>query len=306
MSLQVIEHISNQRILFSPLNWGLGHVARSIPILQKLLEQGNHILVACDGDQHKVYIGYFPNLEFITREGYPFRFSANGNFALDLFRSIPKLISFAQSEVDFVEDLCQIKKIDLVVSDHRYFFRAKKTKSIFITHQITLPLPWHLKLAQVLHTKWLNKFDEIWILDNRKNQFAGKLSQGKTKINQVFLGPVSRFEKSISALKSGVLIVVSGPEPYAAQFYTDRKAKLKHGEKIVYQGKIETLDTIREISWKELDEEIVKTKLLVSRSGYSTIMDSHFLKCETEFYPTKGQWEQEYLFDLINNSQKNI
>mgnify|MGYP003667297554 CR=1 FL=1 len=300
MSIEAIEHISNKRILFSPLNWGFGHVSRSIPILQKLIDNGNSVIVACNENQRKVYEEYFSNLEFVIWEGYPFRFSGKGNFALDLFRSLPNLISFGRKEMNFVERFCQTVNVDLVISDHRYFFRSKKIKSIFITHQITLPLPAYLKFAQRIHLQMINKFIEIWILDTKEHSFAGKLSEGKTKPKQVFLGPVSRFRECEDIQKSGTLILISGPEPYANKFYLEQKSKLKQNDKIVYNGKMETLNSSKELRWKDLDEEMIRTKKLVSRSGYSTLMDVHFLKCDSEFIPTKGQWEQEYLKNLPN------
>jgi hypothetical protein len=298
MSLKVIEHISNKRILFSPLNWGLGHVSRSIPILEKLINQGNELFVACDRNQRRVFDEYFPKLQYVDWKGYPFQFSGKGNFTSDLFRSFPKLLVFGRREKQFVEQFCQSEKIDILLSDHRYFFQNKKTKSIFITHQISLPLPWYLKLGQQMHIRLVNKFDEIWILDNEDHHFAGKLSKGRTKARQLFLGPVSRFVSTPVSTKSGTLILISGPEPYASQFYRDQKSKLKQNEKIVYQGRIETINSSEKITWKDLDKELLQAEKLISRSGYSTIMDAYFLKCDTVFYPTKGQKEQEYLAEL--------
>lgn len=301
MSIIAIEYISNKKILFSPLNWGFGHVARSIPILEQLLKQGNTFVVACDENQRKIYEEYFAKLQYVHWQGYPFYFSSKGNFALDLLRSFTKLSAYGRKEIDFVDQYCTTKKIDIVLSDHRYFFRSKRVKSIFITHQISLPLPWYLNMVQGIHNRLINKFDEIWVLDTEEHIFAGKLSCGKTKTNQLFIGPVSRFSNLEGAPKTGTIIIVSGPEPYAKQFYLEQKSKLKTGDKIVYQGKIESLNSVKLITWKELDAEILQAEKIISRSGYSTIMDVHFLKCETELIPTKGQWEQEFLASYMNN-----
>jgi hypothetical protein len=302
MALETIAHIKGKRILFSPLNWGFGHVSRSIPIIEKLLLQKNSITIACNENQEKIYKEYFKEIKFVRLEGYPFQFSGSGNFALDLLKSMPKLISFGKREKEFVNEYCSEETVDLILSDHRYFFRSSKVESIFITHQITLPLTWYLKLAQKMHMKWLNAFHEIWVIDDEKHSFAGKLSEGLTQIPQRFLGAVSRFSSSKATLKSGTIVLISGPEPYAEEFYNEQYSKLKTGDRIVYEGKLETIDSIQDISWKELDTLLIGAEKIISRSGYTTLMDVHFLKCKAEFHPTKGQWEQEYLSNYLDKS----
>ena len=295
MSLEAINHKSNKRILFSPLNWGFGHVSRSIPILEKLVNQDNEIVIACSEGQQKIYLEYFPTVKFIRWDGYPFRFSGNGNFALDILKSMPKLLTFGKKEKEFVENTCRNENIDLVLSEHRYFFRSEVIPSIFITHQVTLPLTWHLKMAQRIHVKWMNFFSEIWILDNENHSYAGDLSRGELKVQKRYLGPVSRFSGKVSSSKNGHVILVSGPEPYAEQFYNEQFRILKPEDKIVYGGKLETIDSVNDITWKELDEILLGAEKIIARSGYSTIMDIHYLGCRFDLHPTKGQWEQEYL-----------
>jgi len=39
----------------------------------------------------------------------------------------------------------------------------------------------------------------------------------------------------------------------------------------------------------------LKTKLVIARSGYSSLMDFSRLRCKTLLIPTPGQTEQEYL-----------
>jgi UDP:flavonoid glycosyltransferase YjiC (YdhE family) len=35
-----------KRVLIAPLDWGLGHTARCIPIIQELLQQGHQVIFA--------------------------------------------------------------------------------------------------------------------------------------------------------------------------------------------------------------------------------------------------------------------
>ena len=73
----VPEQISNAKIIFSPLNWGMGHVSRSIPILQQLLQQNNSIIVFCSAEQERIYTEYFNELHYERHEPYDFSFQAD-------------------------------------------------------------------------------------------------------------------------------------------------------------------------------------------------------------------------------------
>ena len=46
------------------------------------------------------------------------------------------------------------------------------------------------------------------------------------------------------------------------------------------------------------DQAILHAEKVISRSGYSTIMDLYFLDCDSELHATNGQREQEYLLHL--------
>ncbi len=299
--MEALQNIRNERILFSPLNWGWGHVSRSIPLLKRLSDQGNEILIACDEKQREIYNDYLPNIKTIPWEAYPFHFRGNGNFGFDLLFSMRKLRRFGKKEKKKIEKVVLEQRISLVIGDHRYFFRSDSVPSIFVTHQLNLPLPWYMKLGQRLHDNYIAQFSQIWIVDDEKNSYAGNLSRPKVALTSKckFIGPLSRFQgKEISIDKKWTTILVSGPEPYAKQFYVQQKQKfgeLKELQCIIYNGRIEDLSGQRGISWREIDERLLETKKLLARSGYSTIMDVAFLKCEVELYPTPGQWEQEYL-----------
>ena len=81
------EEINDKKILFSALNWGMGHVARSISIIDKLLQQGNQVTIAASNYQRQIYASYFPSINFVLHEDYPFNFGAKGNFGFDLIKN---------------------------------------------------------------------------------------------------------------------------------------------------------------------------------------------------------------------------
>ena len=113
---------------------------------------------------------------------------------------------------------------------------------------------------------------------------------------------MSRLEgMEMPAEKSKTVVLVSGPEPYAEQFYAEQKRNFKNlSDEIVfiYNGKREIADEVKPVDWLEIDQILLSAKKIIARSGYSTLMDVHFLDCEVEWHPTKGQWEQIYLKEI--------
>ena len=300
--------IRNKRILFSALNWGMGHVSRCIGLIQQLEKNGNVILIACDSAQKSVFEEYFPSLLYLNHEGYPFRFNGKGNFEMDLVGCFPILRKRMSKEVEEVTTYLSQNKIDLIISDHRYGFRNDNTTSIFITHQLNLPVKWYASFIQKWHEKLMTKFNFIWVMDFDDNRLAGNLSKKKKGLPADFIGPYSRFmfQENMMNQNGGEVLIASGPVIYAKQFVDEQLPFLnKDDAQVIAASSIEIPNEWVRVSnqWKAQDVVIMNASKIISRSGYSTIMDLHFLKKSFEMYPTKGQAEQEYLAKINRTSE---
>lgn len=299
-----INQISNKRILYSPLNWGMGHVARSIALIDELLSNGNKLFIACDRKQRAVYETYFNDITFIDHQGYPFRFKGKGRFGTDLLMRLGPLQERLNREKKEAEDYVVQHNIDLVISDHRYGFYSEEVPSVFLTHQVHLPLKWYQFAASMLHKKYLKKFSEYWILDYKDSRLAGKLSYGDGSGKEQYIGPYSRFKLYKDRPKKDIdeLLIASGPKIYAQQLIDKvlNETADKGNLVIICEDQLVVPDDVRRIngSWKDKDAAILRAKKLISRSGYSTIMDVDELNVPAKYYSTPGQLEQEYLADL--------
>ena len=291
--------IHNKRILISPLNWGWGHVARCVPLIHQLKEQGNVLFVACSSEQRGIFEEYLEEVRYIDHAGYPFKFRGKGAFALDMYRSRKALKKRLFEEVKQVEQYVRDHSIDLVLSDHRYGFHSSVVPSIFITHQINLPLPRWLFVIQNMHERFMRKFTNWWIMDFEENLLAGKLSRSKNS-KAIFVGPYSRFMMydRIEPPKKceGKVFIASGPEVYAEQFIVQNERMISDSDALVESVGLHSK------SWRDFDRKILDAETLVARSGYSTIMDLYFLKKRAELSPTPGQAEQIYLYNLHKES----
>ena len=144
-----ISAVQNKKILFSCLNWGMGHVSRSIGLLHNLLGQGNKIIVAGSSDQLRIFKTYFPDIQALELDGYPFEFENYNSFQKAIWKQKWQLKKFMNYEKKWVEEKVREFKIDIVLSDHRYGFRSDNCNSIFISHQINLPLKGIYKFFQL-------------------------------------------------------------------------------------------------------------------------------------------------------------
>ena len=297
-----------KNVLISPLNWGMGHVSRSIALIAKLRDQNNRIIFAGDQDQVRMVRSYFDDLIFLEHEGYPFRFGDKGNFGLDLAFSYPSLNKRLKQEIIQVNDLVKEYFIDLVISDHRYGFYSSLVPSIFLSHQVNLPVRWHEQWVQKIHHNLISKFSAIWIPDYPDSRLSGDLSKDANKFNPHFIGPLSRFEHVEESRMKDIssLLLISGPEVYGEKFMRS-KLEAKDSEMplvlvspLIKEKYPDDDRIVATVNWKETDGFLIRTKKIIAPSGYSTIMDLEFLKIEAELHPTPGQREQEYLFKLWN------
>lgn len=305
------KEIFNHRILLSPLNWGMGHVSRCIPLLDLLVKNQNEIFIAADKAQQNILKNYFPDLTYFDHEGYPFRFGSKGNFNADLLMQFMPLKKRLKNELIEVDRIVEENSIDIVISDHRYGFRSKKVLSICLTHQLNLPIRWYEGWVQRTHSNYLSQFDEIWVPDFENSELSGDLSLNKANMKVSYIGPLSRFSLYDPPTNKDLdnVIIVSGPEVYAKQFINEQLEMHKDStgsilliatKDIVPSQANSSIKFQASDDWKKCDELILRAKKITSRSGYSTLMDLAILKTPFSISPTPGQREQEYLFRLWN------
>jgi hypothetical protein len=314
--------IKNKHILLSPLNWGMGHISRCIPLIDLFLKNGNTVFVAGEKDQQQILQQYFPKITYIDHEGYPFKFGSQGNFAMDLAKQFFPLKKRLKTELEEVDHLVDLHKIDIVISDHRYGFRSNKVHSIILSHQLNLPARRFEGLIQKMHYEFLHKYDEIWVPDTERSDYSGELSINKQGFNAHYIGCLSRFSLYTERVEKTIdeVIIVSGPMVYAKKFLEEQLMAVRpEGIKIVLIAPKQLLEGLKHDhiilqsseDWLASDQQILRAKKIVARCGYSTLMDLIVLKVPFSITPTPGQREQEYLFELwykksLGNSNASV
>ncbi|GAF02811.1 undecaprenyldiphospho-muramoylpentapeptide beta-N- acetylglucosaminyltransferase [Saccharicrinis fermentans DSM 9555 = JCM 21142] len=298
-----------------PLNWGLGHASRMIPLVHKLLQEGNQVLLGGDGQALQLISAEFPQLKTIHIPDIEVHFSPN-KISLNLLNLGIRMLLTSCKEHRILKKVIDTNTIDVIISDNRYGLWSTHIKSILVTHQPMIKLPKPFGFAEfVVHLllqRFIRRFNECWIPDyaDKNKSLSGDLSHKyKLASNARFIGPLSRFNYIRAQATQHVydiVVVLSGPEPMRTQLEEElRKVLLrskystmivqgKPHEKVILK-KHKNVHSIAHLSAPQLKYAILKSALCICRSGYSSIMDITSLRVKAVLIPTPGQTEQLYL-----------
>lgn len=308
-----------KRILVAPLNWGLGHASRCVPIINELLSEGAEVIVAAEGNALKFLQMSFPNLQCIEFRGVNIKYPKHGALLLHFALRLPSLFKAVKNENQYLKKIVRQHKIDGVISDNRYGAFHKSKPSVIITHQLFIEAPIFKKTLQQIIRKMISRFAMCWVPDYKNNpNLSGNLAHLQSSPKYVkFIGPLSRFTQQAQSqnFSRKVLILLSGPEPQRSileeKLYKELKDSDlsvllvrgvlggKNNEKYVHLG----VETVDHLMGDELQKEILGSELIICRSGYSTIMDLVKLNKKALLIPTPGQTEQEYLADYLSENE---
>jgi uncharacterized protein (TIGR00661 family) len=303
-------------VLIAPLDWGLGHATRCIPIIYTLLSLDYTIIIAADGATKNLLKSEFPDVVFTHLKGYNIRYSSKGSrLPLRLLVQFPGLVRSVFSEHQWLKAIVKEYKIDLVISDNRLGLYHSKIPCIYITHQLKIKTgsSFTTWLAQKLHYFFINRYYACWVPDNEfTNDLAGELSHPKKfpAVPVKYLGPLSRFEKISIEKKYHLLLLLSGPEPQRTILETLLLKETENftGKILLVRGlpgvadnnlplvnTIKNLTVVNHLTATALNTAVQQSDLVICRSGYTTIMDLVKLQQKAILIPTPGQTEQEYL-----------
>jgi len=305
---------AGQKLLVAPLDWGLGHATRCIPLIKDLLAQDCAVWLAGEGAQEILLRKEFPSLPFLYLPGYRVRYARTGRGLL--WRMLMQGPGFRQTilyENTWLKKKVEEYGFDAVISDNRYGLHHEKINCVFITHQLSIKTGmgrWTEKMLQRINYNYINRFTECWVPDEKgENNLAGELSHPEKfpSIPVKYIGPLSRFEKkSAPIIKDHILVILSGPEPQRSILEDKIVDNIAHynSTAVVVRGLpadasiIPSTNTIlfyNHLSSDELQKEIEKAEWIIGRTGYSTVMDITTMQKKSILIPTPGQPEQEYL-----------
>lgn len=310
-------------VLLSPLDWGLGHTIRCIPIIDELWKRNCEVLVACNPQQRHVLSLELPAIDFIDLNGYDISYGTTRVATLlELARQTPKILMAIKREQIWLRDFLKANRVDAIISDNRYGFYSELVPSVLITHQLGIKSGLgkivDLAIQQRVYS-FIRKFSSCWIPDspNVTINAAGELSHPARLPDTVveYIGCLSRLKKGAGDLdRKELLIILSGPEPQRTILEDILLKELEtfQGSGVMVRGivsgdLIPDFNDIRVINYaaaSELNNLMCSSEVIICRSGYTSVMDLLSLGKRAILVPTPGQAEQEYLAEYLQ--RKNL
>ena len=303
------------RMLVAPLDWGLGHATRCIPVIKALIERGIEVIIASDGPQAALLSSEFPAISVITLPGYGIIYGSSAAGTLSrLLRQLPGFFRSLHREHRWLQESCRNNQIDAIISDNRYGLYHPALPSVIITHQLYIQTGlgnFANRKVFYWHMRQLRKFSACWIPDYAGHSaIAGILSNPPMAIPLpvFYIGPLAGGHPvTATGDRIPLLIILSGPEPQRTVFeqilieqlrQVSVKAVVIRGlpgaTDIPWQGSA-NIEMHNHLSRQEMFDRMSRATYVIARCGYTTVMELMHLKKKAILVPTPGQPEQQYL-----------
>lgn len=318
------------KILIAPLNWGLGHASRCVPLVHRLLNEGHEVVLGGDGDSLTLLRKHFPSLRYVYLAPLNLRYSAGRRQVWAITKALPKLVDWAIKDHAMLKAVLREEPFDQIISDNRFGLYSGEVESIYITHQLHIRFPrgwrWAETLACRLHARIYAHFNKVWVPDYEEvgTSLAGELSHPPTDYIE-YIGPLSRFTGNTLEISSSrtysVVAILSGLEPHRSLLekqivdrYLGKKEKVLIVQGLMSKPNLrvthKNITLVPYMNDAELAQALCSASHIIARAGYSTIMDLEALgllhpsrsnrKVQVELIPTPGQSEQEYLAEWLS------
>lgn len=303
----------------SPLNWGIGHAARLVPVAHQLHAGGNTIFICASGASLALLRLECPYAQFVTDVVFEVSYSKKARTnGLKLLAQFPKMWWQVFKEHQLLKKLVKQYQIDCIIADNRYGFYHASVPSVFITHQLNIQVPFGGKLINFWNHYFIKKFNACWVPDEADNDqaLAGKLSRNNNLKHISYIGLLSRASAlpTVTDKKAPVLYLLSGVEPQRSlleQLIIKYHTQHPH-QAILIRGTQQTNTKIEPLhnlivydlcNAKQLQSLVAASKYVVCRSGYSSLMDLVKWHKNALLVPTPGQFEQEYLAQFVTEKK---
>jgi len=310
--------MKKKTIVVAPLNWGLGHSTRCIPIIKALLKREYKVILASDGVALGLLKKEFPDLANFELPSYHITYASDGRFfKLKMILDSPKILGAMRKERKAIEKIAKLVSADGIISDNRLGIYVNGIPNVFITHQLRVLSGSTTQISSAMHQQIFKKYDAVWVPDfEEENNLTGELGHlDKKPRNLKYMGPLSRFEKKSVEKAYDLMVLLSGPEPQRTLLEDRLTEELQafSGNILMVRGVIEkeqtkekmTLDsgTMLKINFmrsEELSQSVQASDFILCRSGYTTVMDLAKLGKKAFFIPTPGQYEQVHIAERLD------
>lgn len=307
-----------RRVLYGVYHWGLGHATRSLVLVRALVARGDRVMILMQpgAGMQLLQSELGDRVEYFPFRDTPAPFSRYpAVFYVRMSLSMPWVVAGYRREHRLTERLVAERHFDCVVSDSRIGVWSRAVPSYVIFHSIHQIIPgrirWMERLVEWGQRRLLRGFTQVLIPDmEASGGLSGDLGHypyfnwGAQRLT--YIGPLSDVRRPEVPQDLDYFFSVSGIEPQRSLFAQRVLAALPQlrGRIVVTLGDPVRKNEVRQIGeatvYGYLDrarqaEMLNRARVIITRSGYTTLMELAELGKRALFVPTPGQSEQEYL-----------
>ena len=303
------------KIFFPVLNWGLGHASRSLPLIKQYINAGHEVLPATDGESLAMLRKELKDHLVLQLPGYGIQYVSRF-MPYNMLKHGPGMLRTMKAEHELTRAIVEKHHVDCIISDNRYGCYHTSIPSALITHQLQVFTGQKLLDVYIRRQirNWFKRFTEVWIPDQAPPMsITGDVSGIDTNpVPKFYLGVISELNSHPSAGKFDAVAVISGPEPQRTNFeqIVIKQLSAIDGHFAIVRGKPDLDEPVKEqgnlviypfLSRSALSKLLSETEVIISRSGYTTLMDLANTRHKAILCPTPGQYEQIYLADRLDH-----
>jgi hypothetical protein len=294
-----------------------------IPVARKLLDMNQNVFIASGEEHLNLFRSEVPGLTYIEFPGFKPGYSRHLPQYIPLLLKTPQLLFHICREHHRLKSIIKDYSIDVVISDNRFGLWNRNIRTVYVTHMPLIPFPRPFQFLEfigvALHRLIIKRYSLCFIPDlPGATNLTGRLSHDlKLSGNVRYIGILSRFpvkDEHVIGNLAGLqhnTIILSGPEPQKSIFREKLLSLFMDSDilTLILEGKpgkgtevvmSERFAFCNHLQSPGMQQVIRSGEKIITRAGYSTIMELASLNKSALLVPTPGQTEQEYLADYLS------
>ena len=182
---------ASKKVFIAPLNWGLGHATRLLPLIRKFLDHDYQVYIGASGRSKELLLKEVPNCHYIDFPEYPIKYPKSKFFVSRfMLMTFPRMLQAMRKEKRILKKLQAQLQFSIIISDNRFALALKNVKCYLISHQLRYKHPWPIGnmewISEYFNFTLFKKYHKILVPDCAEAEsLTGDLSHKMRYIQRI-------------------------------------------------------------------------------------------------------------------------